>query len=92
MLQKRKGSSSGQEESSLDSLKEKFAQEKDQVIDTAPSQEDRQVKLIVTMDQFCGCGGKEDVNVTRTVPWDSPLQDGDSVEGFDDSDEIGDYV
>jgi len=87
-LQKRKGQESDQEQSGLESLKEKFSKEKAKVIDTEISQEDRQVRLTVTMDQFCGCGGKEDVEVTRTVPWDSPLNDGDKVEGFHDSDEI----
>lgn len=92
MLQKHKEQGSNQEESALDKLKSKFTQEKSQVIDTEVSKEDRQVRLIVSMDQFCGCGGKDDVEVMRTVPWDSPLNDGDSVEGFDDSDEIQQYV
>ena len=92
MLQERKDQGSEQKEDSLESLKDKFAQEREKVIDTEVSKEDRLVKLVVSMDQICGCGGKDDVNVIRTVPWDSELKDGDKVDGFDDSDEVQDYV
>jgi predicted PolB exonuclease-like 3'-5' exonuclease len=92
MLQKQKDQESEQNNSELDNIRDKFSKQKDQIIDIEVSKEDRQVKLIVNMDQFCGCGGKDNVNVIRTVPWNSPLQDGDTVEGLDDSDEIGNYI
>lgn len=96
MLQKHKNASSEQDQSNLESLKEKFAQEKAQTIDTEIVLEDRQVRLIVTQmeEQSCGCGGVEEhkIEVLRTVPGDSPLQDGDTVSEYDESDEIQGYV
>jgi len=92
MLQKRSEEQSGQENSGLESVKDKLSKIQEKVIDTKISQEDRVVSIIVSMDQMCGCGGKEDVYVKRTVPFDSELQDGDKVEGFDDTDEIQGYV
>lgn len=87
-----KGQNSEEESSSLDKLRESLSKQKEEVINTEVSKEDRVVRLVAKMDQFCGCGGKEDVEVDRTVPWDSPLQDGDHVEGLDESDEIIGYV
>lgn len=92
MLQKRSEEQSGQESSGLDSIKDKLSKIQEKVIDTEISKEDRIVNITVTMDQICGCGGKDDVYVKRTVPYDSELQDGDKVEGFDETDEIIGYV
>lgn len=90
--QKNKEQSSSEQSGSSESLREKFNSQKEKVIDTQINKEDRVVRLFAKMDQLCGCGGKEDVEVNRTVPWDSPLQDGDHVEGLDETDEILGYV
>lgn len=93
MLNKRINKEQNSEQSdSFESIKEKFAAQKENVVNTEVNKEDRVVRLVAKMDQFCGCGGKDDVEVNRTVPWDSPLQDGDHVEGLDESDEILGYV
>lgn len=94
MLQKRKDQGSEQEGQSLDDLRNKLAQEKENIIDT--NLEDRQVELIVEIEeaQACGCGGTEKnrIRVIRTVPGDSPLKDGDVVNAYDESDEVQGYA
>ena len=63
---------------STSNFKEKF-----EAIASTPAT--RQVKLWAK--SCCGCGCS-DVEIMRTVPYDSPLQNGDHVKSFEDSDEV----
>lgn len=68
----------------LESLKEKFNQEKSHVIET---DHPRYRKVRLTHYQSCGCG-LEDIEIDREVPYDSPYQDGDRVTELEEADEI----
>jgi hypothetical protein len=65
-------------ESTTSNFKERF-----ETIASTPAT--RNVKLWA--QSCCGCGCS-DVQIMRTVPYDSHLQDGDRVGSFEDSDEV----
>jgi hypothetical protein len=64
--------------SSSTSFKEKF-----EAISSTPAT--RTVRLLAK--SCCGCGCS-DVNIERTVPYDSPLQNGDRVSEIERSDNV----
>lgn len=101
MIQKHKEKE--KEESSLDKLRNKFEQIKNKEVETTPviqeeyvDTSDREVMLKIknsfAVASACGCGGgsgdDDFIDIKRLVPYDSPLQDGDVVTEYEESDEI----
>lgn len=69
MKQKLKENEEVKANSGLDALRQEFKQE-------ASKELTREVTLVVY--ETCGCGGS-DFNIKRSVPFGSPLKNGDSI-------------
>lgn len=69
-----------QKKDSLSKVREQFNKIKDQAT--------HRVVTLIT-DSCCGCGCY-DIEIKRTVPFDSPLKDGDRVTHMEDGDTMAD--
>lgn len=77
MTQSQKNKEDKQKTTGLEGIAARFEKAKQPAI--------RRVKLIYSSCCGCGCYDQE---IERSVPFDSSLQDGDRVEGFEKDDKV----